>query len=262
MVCFFLNWIQFFSWFFRARLMSDTAKDLEILALRSQLAIVQERISNRKIFKPRFTPALRCLWVLLSNYFSGWQASLILVKPETVIGWYKTAFKFFWKLKSEPGRSKISLKTIAMIKRIHKENPLLSPEKIHDILVNLGITDTPAPNTIAKYIPKIRKAPTDKQRQSWVTFLKNHSNAIWSMDFFVVSTLCFQVLYVFLIVSHDRRSIIHYAVTAIPSSASFQSPWQNGICERTIGILRQELLNHVIPVNAKYLEWLLGEYIG
>ncbi len=43
---------------------------------------------------------------------------------------------------------------------------------------------------------------------------------------------------------------------------SFHSPWQNGVCERTVGILRQELLNHVIPFNEKHLERLLGEYIG
>lgn len=216
---FICNWIRFFFWFFSIRCLSNSAKDLEILALRSQLSLVQERISNGKIPKPRFKPALRCLWVLLSKYFSGWQASLILVKPETVIGWHRTAFKFFWKLKSKPGRPKISLKTIALIKRIHKENPLLSPEKIHEQLVNLGVTDAPAPNTIAKYIPKIRKAPTDKQRQSWAIFLKNHSKGIWAMDFFVVPTLCFQLLYAFLIVSHDRRKIIHFAVTANPSSA-------------------------------------------
>lgn len=65
----------------------------------------------------------------------------------------------------------------------------------------------------------IRKAPTDKQRQSWAIFLKNHSKGIWAMDFFVVPTLCFQLLYVFLIVNHDRRKIIHFAVTANPSSA-------------------------------------------
>lgn len=150
---FIVHWLQFLFWFFKVRFMSNSAKDLEILALRSQLAIVQERISNRKIPKPRFKPAFRCLWVLLSKFFPGWQASLILVKPETVIGWHKTAFRFFWKLKSKPGRPKISRKTIALIKRIHKENPLLSPEKIHEQLISLGVTDAPAPNTIAKYIP-------------------------------------------------------------------------------------------------------------
>jgi putative transposase len=56
--------------------------------------------------------------------------------------------------------------TIALIKRIHKENPLLSPEKIHERLVALAVTDVPAPNTIAKYIPKIHKPPSLKQKQS------------------------------------------------------------------------------------------------
>jgi putative transposase len=288
--------------------MSNVAKDLEILALRSQLAIVQKDIFNGKIPKPRFKPALRCLWVLLSKFFPDWRGSLALVKPETVIGWHKTAFKFFWRLKSrQAGRPKISPETIALIKRIHKENPLLSPEKIHEQLVNLGVIDAPAPNTIAKYLPKLRKAPTDKQKQAWQTFLKNHSKGIWAMDFMIVPTLCFQVLYVFLIVSHDRRKIEHFTVTANPSSAwvaqqireatpygetpeylihdndsiftarllqqflentnikakrtGFHSPWQNGICERTVGILRQELLNHVIPLNKKHLERLLREYI-
>ena len=304
-----MNWIQIFSWFFKTRLMSNETKDLEILALRSQLAMVQKDIIMGKISKPCFKPALRCLWVLLSKFFPNWKSSLILVKPETVIGWHRNAFKFFWKLKSKKaGRPKISLKTIALIKRIHKENPLLSPEKIHEQLVNLGVVDVPAPNTIKKYIPKIRKSPTDKQKQSWTTFLKNHSKEIWAMDFFVVPTLCFQVLYVFFIISHDHRKIEHFAVTANPSSAwvaqqireatpygetpqylihdndcifrarslqqflkntnikskrtGFHCPWQNGICERTVGILRQELLNHIIPFNKKHLERLLREYIG
>jgi len=81
------------------------------------------------------------------------------------------------------------------------------PEKINEQLVNLGITDAPAPNTIAKYIPNIRKNTTDRQRQSWRIFLKNHSKGIWAMDFFVVPTLCFQLLYVFLIVSQKAVRI-------------------------------------------------------
>ncbi len=126
------------------------------------------------------------------------------------------------------------------------------------------------------------------------------------MDFCVVSTICFKVLYVFVIISHDRRKIEHFAVTSSPTTAwvsqqireatpfgkvpeymifdndtiltadplqallansnikakktFFRSPWQNGICERVIGILRAELLNHVIPLNRKHLEYLLRQY--
>ncbi len=217
-------------------------------------------------------------------FFPGWKSALFLVKPETVIGWHRKAFKFYWMIKSKKsGRPKISRQTIALIKRIHKENPLLSPEKIYERLVDLTVIDAPSPNTISKYIPKIRKPPSEKQKQSWKTFLKNHRKEIWAMDFFTVPTLYFKVLYVFILISHDRRKIEHFAVTTNPTSewvaqqireatpfgntpkylihdndtiftsrelknflenanvkakkTGFKCPWQNGICERTVGIL-------------------------
>jgi transposase InsO family protein len=171
----------------------------------------------------------------------------------------------------------------------------------------LALPMLPLPILLAKYIPTIRKAPTERKKQAWQTFLKNHRPEIWAMDFLAVPTLFFNFLYVFLMISHDRRRIEHFAVTANPSSAwiaqqireatpygqtpqylihdndsiftagllqkflsntnikakrtGFHAPWQNGVCERTVGILRQELLNHVIPLNEKHLERLLREYI-
>lgn len=307
-IFFFRDWCRFFLWMLRAKFLSDTAIRLENAALRSQLSIVQRQILDHKISKPHFTPAFRQLWVWLSKFFPDWKSALFLVKPETVIGWHKKAFKFYWMVKSKkPGRPKISPQTIALIKRIYKENPLLSPEKIHERLIELAVTDAPSPNTISKYIPKIRTSPSEKRVQSWTTFLKNHRKEIWAMDFFTVPTLYFKVLYVFIIISHDRRKIEHFAVTTNPSSAwvaqqireatpfgetpkylihdndsiftsrelknflananikskktGFKCPWQNGVCERTVGILRQELLDHIIPVNEKHLRYLLKEYI-
>jgi putative transposase len=273
------------------------------------LSVFQRQIIDQKISRPHVTPAFRQIWVLLSNIFPQWKSALVLVKPETVIGWHKKAFKLYWMLKSKkPGRPKISCQTIALIKRIHKENPLLSPEKIYERLIDLAVTDSPSPNTISKYIPQIRKSPSEKQKQSWTTFLKNHRKEIWEMDFFTVPTLYFKVLYVFILISHDRRRIEHFAVTTNPSSAwvtqqirkatpfgetpkylihdndatftsrefktflananikakrtGFKCPWQNGVCERTVGILRQELLDHIIPINQQHLRHLLKEYIG
>lgn len=212
---FFKNWIQIIFWFIKSKLTNSIKKDLEILALRSQLSILQQNMINNKISKPNF----RQLCVLLSKIFSNWQESLIIVKPETVVKWHKNAFKIFWKFQSKKrGRPKISPATIALIKRIHKENPLISPEKIHKRLVSLNISDAPAPNTITKYIPKIGKPPTEKHRQSWQTFLRNHSKGIWAMDFMVVPTLFFKVLYVLVIINHDRRKIEHIAVTSNPTS--------------------------------------------
>lgn len=84
-IFFFGDWLKFFLWMLKARFLSDTAKDLEIAALRSQLAILQRQMLDRKIPKPRFTPAFRQLCFLLSKLFPDWKSALFLVKPETVI---------------------------------------------------------------------------------------------------------------------------------------------------------------------------------
>ena len=122
-------------------------KDLEILALRSQLSVLQQHIINHKITRPRLTNSFRKLWIFLSKRLPNWQSALILVKPKTVIGWHKRLFKYFWRRKSRGGRPRISPATIALIKRLHKENPSLSPEKIHERLIALSITDAPTPNS-------------------------------------------------------------------------------------------------------------------
>lgn len=288
--------------------MTSLEKNLEILALKSQLSVYQEKVENKKIRKPRCTPVFRQLWVLLSKFLTNWKSNLIIVKPETVIGWHKTAFKLYWKSKTKKkGRPSISNQMIHLIRKLHKENPMLSPEKLHELLVSMNILNAPAPNTIAKYIPGIRKPPSEKQKQSWKIFLKNHSKEIWAMDYLVVPTIKLKLLYILVIINHSTRKIEHFAVSSNPNiewlkqqirnatpyghkpkylihdndgafvSNNFQgflsscgikskktaikSPWQNGIAERMNGILRQELLNHIIPFNEAHLHKLLKEYI-
>ena len=219
-ITFFRDWFIFVTNAIRVKLMSRTALEIENIALRSQLAIYQQQTLNHKIPRPQITPAFRQLWVIISKLWPYWKSALCVVKPETVISWHRTAFRFYWTRKSKPcGRPVISRTTIALIKRIHKENPLWSPERIHDQLVNLGITDTPAPNTIAKYIKFSKKPPSEKVLQSRQTFLTNHRKEIWSMDFLTVPTVYFKVLYVLVIISHERREIKHFAITKHPTSA-------------------------------------------
>ena len=106
---------------------------LENLALRSQLALFEQQVLSGKRPKPQPTLAFRILWVYLSKHWSCWRSALMVVKPETVIRWHRQAFRWFWAQKSKQrGRPTISPTTIATIKRIHRENPLWSPERIHD----------------------------------------------------------------------------------------------------------------------------------
>lgn len=214
------DWVCLFLEFISAFIKPKEELVLENMALRSQLSLFQEKLINKKIPKPQSNFSFRWLWVTLSRRLENWKSLLFVFKPETIISWHRNLYKKYWKMKSKRGRPTISQKTIFLIKRIHKENPLLSPEKIHEKLKQLNVIDAPCPNTIAKYIPQTRKPASEKQRQSWRTFLKNHSKDTWAMDAFIVPTLTFKTLYVLLIMKLDRREIKHIAVTD-----SFHGEW-------------------------------------
>lgn len=94
---------------------------------------------------------------------------------------------------------------------------MLSPGKIREVLLTMGVVNPPAPNTILKYIPTIRKPPTEKQIQSWKTFVKNHMHETWAMDYLVVPTLKFKTLYVLIIINHGTRKIEYFAITKNPN---------------------------------------------
>ena len=305
---YFKSWLRNIWHFIRLRFVSNLEKDLEIIALRSQLAIYIDQTKSRKITKPRSTLAFRQLWVLISKFNPNWKSLLHTFVPNTVIGWHKRAFKIHWAKKcNKTGRPTISKEVIYLIRKIHKENPLLSPEKIHEQLSLMGLKYPPAPNTISKYLPSTRKPPTSKQIQSWKTFLKNHMEVTWATDFFTVPTIKFDILYVLIIINHGTREIVHFAITKNPNMfwvtqkfrdatpygktpkylvhdndpvfkskvfqrflassnimskpTSFKSPWQNPYAERVVGIIRQELVNHIIPFNEQHLEKLLSKYI-
>ena len=189
----------------------------EIVALRSQLALYQLQQEKRIMPQPRCTPSFRLTWILLKQFFSGWQDVLCVVEPETVIRWHRAGFRIFWRYKSrrKNGRPAVSVEMRRLIKKVSAENPLWSPERIHDQLIDLGF-NPPSPNTIRKYLPKSTRDKS-KSSQRWKTFIANHMDVTWAVDFFVVPTLTFRLLYVFIIVSHKRREIVHFGVTQHPN---------------------------------------------
>ena len=93
-----------------------------------------------------------------------------------------------------------------------RENPLWGAPRIHGELLKLGIDI--GETSVSKYLVHERKPPS----QTWRTFLENHVKSMVSVDFFTVPTIHFQVLYVFLVLAHDRRRILHFAVTAHPTA--------------------------------------------
>jgi transposase InsO family protein len=100
------------------------------------------------------------------------------------------------------------------IRRISRENPLWGPDRIRDTLLLLGY-DAPCAETIRKYMVKTRKPRPDTT--NWLSFLRDHLHVCWAIDFFTITTLNFQVLYVSLIPDHARREVLRFAVTPHPT---------------------------------------------
>ena len=191
------EWLSIFFWTLSAKLKTVAHKEKENVVLRMQLAYYKRIVEKNNLPKPRTSIAHQQFWVLLSKYYKNWRKLPLDVTPRTVKNWHKTAFKRYWWKKSNPvGRPKISNKTKDLIKSIHSKNPLLSAEKIHELLINMNYTDVPCANKIREILGQDpKKPPTEKQVQSWKTFLKNHRD-IWAMDFFTVPTLTFKILYI------------------------------------------------------------------
>jgi transposase InsO family protein len=131
-----------------------------------------------------------------------------------------------WKSRSEAGRPKIPQEQIDLIKQMASDNPLWGAPRIHGELLKLGFDISEA--TVQRYMPKRQHRTT---RQRWKTFLKNHSAQIVSVDFLVVPTITFRLLYVLVFLSHDRRRIIHFNLTAHPTAQWSSQQLRNAFSE-------------------------------
>ena len=271
---------------------------LEILALRHQLGVLQ-----RSVKRPKLTPADRLLWAWLCAVWSNGRSGIFLVQASTVIGWHRKGFRLFWTWKvrwGKLGRPTVPQEIRDLIRTLSRENPLWGAPRIHSELLKLGIDI--GETSVSKYMIRCRKPPS----QTWRTFLENHVKSMVSVDFFTVPTIRFQILYVFLVLAHDRRRILHFAVTTHPTAewtahqlreafpwdtapryllrdrdrifgqvfveqvkamgikqvlSTPRSPWQRAYVERVIGTIRRECLDHVIVFNQASLSRHLPSFL-
>src|SRR5215475_4040106 len=190
----------------------QAALQAENIALRHQLNVLYR---TRKPKRPALTTADRCLWVWLSRLWSEWRSALIIVKPETVIGWHRQGFRWYWTWKIRYGRSgrpQVPKETRDLIRTMSRENPTWGAPRIHSELMKLDIKISES--SVAKYMVRRSKPPS----QTWRTFLQNHVSQLASVDFFTVHTVWFEVLFVFIVLAHDRRRLVHFNVTAHPTA--------------------------------------------
>jgi putative transposase len=182
----------------------------ENLLLRQQLIVVR-----RQVKRPLWRGFDRWLIGTLAGRFQRLLDAVLLVKPETVIRWHRTAWRLLWRWRSRrpPGRPPVDADLRELIRRMWRENPTWGQKIIAAQLARLGYQVSP--RTVAKYRP----SDLDTQRgQRWTTFIRNHLHETWACDFFVLVTGRFRVLYVFVLLSLDRRKIVHAGVTEHPSA--------------------------------------------
>jgi transposase InsO family protein len=183
---------------------------LEVMALRHQIAILKRRTR-----KPKLRLWDRYLWMALKRAWPRWGDALMIFQPQTVIAWQRMGFRIFWRWKSRhrSGRPGKDPELVQLIRRMWARNPSWGSPRIRDELAKLGLQASSA--TVRKYRPSSRRRPS----QSWRTFLQNHAAAIAAIDFFVVPTVTFRLLYVLIIIRHERRTIVHFNITEAPSAA-------------------------------------------
>jgi len=192
-------------------LRSRASLQLEVLALRQQLSLVADRDRKRLSFHK----SERIFWVWLYRLWPSCLQTLKIFKPDTLVRWHRKGFRLYWTWKSRPrqgGRPAIDPDVRMLIRTMSQNNIGWGAPRIHGELKMLGIQISES--TVAKYMIRHSNPPS----QTWRTFLENHTDCIAGIDFFTVPTATFRILYVFIVLSHDRRHIVHFNVTAHPTA--------------------------------------------
>ena len=184
--------------------------EAEIALLRHQLNVLRRQAP----LKPRLTVADRLVFVWLYHLFPAVLNAVTIVQPETVIRWHRTGFRLYWRWKSRSrgGRPKIPGEIRRLIREMSLANRLWGAPRIHGELLKLGIEV--AQSTVAKYMARSGRG----RSQTWKTFLHNHSSGIGAMDFLIGPTVGFRLLFVLVILRHERRRLISLSVTAHPTA--------------------------------------------
>jgi transposase InsO family protein len=189
---------------------SRAALQAEVLVLRHQLNVLRRKAPTRLTF----SAVDRVVFAGLYRLAPGVLDALKILKPETVLRWHRAGFRTYWRWKSRPrgGRPTTPADIRQLIREMSVANPLWGAPRIHGELLKLGVDV--GQTTVAKYMAKRRRPPSP----GWKSFLRNHVDAIASMDLFVVPTVSFRLLYGLLILQHSRREILWLAVTSHPNA--------------------------------------------
>jgi transposase InsO family protein len=278
------------------RLQTRAELELEVIALRHQLAVLRRQRPGRSWLHS----VDRLLWVWLYRLWPHCLDVLVLVRPATVVQWHRQGFRLYWRWRSRSGRPSVDREVRELIRQMSSANALWGAPRIHGEMLKLGFKISQA--TVAKYMVRRPSRPSP----TWRSFLHNQVAGFAAIDMFVVASASFRLLFVMVILLHKRRRIVRFDVTEHPTAgwlaqqvteafpwntapryllrdrdasyrAAFRkrveamgiaevitaarSPWQNAYVERLIGSIRRECLDHVVVFNERHLLRVLSSYI-
>ncbi len=198
---------ELFSWL-TCRFRGRVELELEVIALRHQLAVLRrQRPGRTQLFLID-----RLIWVWLYRLWPRFLKVIVVVKPATVIQWHRQGFRLYWRWRSRSGRPAINREVRDLIRQMCDANMLWGAPRIRGELLKLGIEVSQA--TVAKYMLRRRGRPSP----TWRSFLRNEAIGIAAIDMFVVPSATFRLLFVMLILAHDRRKIVRFDVTQHPTA--------------------------------------------
>ena len=189
-----------------------------ILTLKQNNEILSRTIKNNNL-TIHFTNQDRFSFSLLSFLSEKVREFINLVKPETLLKWYRQIIKNRWNFSSKSKRKRGKPQTKAWIKNLILEmknnSPLMRTEKIQGELLKLEIELSQS--TIRRIIAEFRKKGKIQSTVTWRKFIKAHIESLYAMDFFTVDSILGRRFYVFFIMYLKTREIIRFSVTDIPS---------------------------------------------
>ena len=183
------------------RTRSDATKDLEILVLRHQLAVLQRRTP-----RPQMSWTDRALIAALTRLLPVHRRLRLLVTPATILRWHRQLVARRWTTQHAlPGRPAIPAGLRALVLRLANENPTWGYRRVHGELAGLGYSIGASTVWKILHVAGIDPAPR-RAGPTWAQFLRAHAHGIIACDMFHVDTISLHRLYVFFVIEHACRS--------------------------------------------------------
>jgi putative transposase len=196
------------------RTRSDTTKDVEILVLRHQLAVLQRRTP-----RPRISWPDRALIAALTRLLPTRRRLGLLVTPATILRWHQRLVSRHWTTQpARSGRPAIPAGLRALAVRLATENPTWGYRRVHGELTGLGYQI--GASTIWKILHNAGIDPSPRRAgPTWTEFLRAQANGILACDLFHIDTITLQRLYAFFVIEHATRRVHILGVTPHPNGA-------------------------------------------